>query len=73
MSKGRMTDKRKMHIVKGMYRRWLEDEKMLDLIAVLPEPEFGDIQEMLRNLGSAIAYGQAYVTKRSRTPQESAT
>jgi hypothetical protein len=58
-----MTSAQKIRKVKAIYRRWLEDEKFFDEIAVNPEPQFGEIQEVLRNLGSAIAYAQAYCVK----------
>ncbi len=59
-----LTEAQKARKVKAIYRRWQQDEAFFDEIAVHPEPQFGDIQEVLRNLGSAIAYAQAYVTKR---------
>jgi len=65
-----MTPAQKARKVKAIYRRWLKDEKFFDEIATNPEPEFGDIQEVLRNLGSAIAYAQAYVTRQSVTNQQ---
>lgn len=68
-----MTEKQKARRVKAIRRRWLEDEKFFDEIAVNPEPEFGDVQEVLRNLGSAIAYAQAYVTRRSINQQKRKT
>jgi hypothetical protein len=58
-----MTGAQKKRKVKAMFRRWLEDEKLLDEIAQRPEPQFSDLSEVLRNLGSAIAYAQAYVNK----------
>ena len=60
-----LTEKQKARRVKAIYRRWLEDEKFFEEISVRPESEFGDVQEVLRNLGSAIAYAQAYVNKRT--------
>jgi hypothetical protein len=54
---------RRKRIVKAMYRRWLEDEKILDEIAQWPEPQYSDLNEMLRNLGTAIAYAQSFVTR----------
>ena len=65
-----MTPAQKARKVKAIYRRWLEDEKFFDEIAVNPEPQFGDVQEVLRNLGSAIAYAQAYVTRHSAVNQQ---
>ncbi len=65
-----MTRAQKVRKVKAIYRRWLQDEKFFDEIATNPEPEFGDIQEVLRNLGSAIAYAQAYVTQHSVVDQQ---
>jgi hypothetical protein len=56
-----VTSAQKKQKMKAMYRRWLKDEELLDEIAERPEPEFSDMQEILRNLGSAIAYAQAYV------------
>jgi hypothetical protein len=50
-------------IVKAMYRRWLEDEKTLNELAQRPEPQFSDMSEVMTNLGTAIAYAQAYVNK----------
>ena len=55
-----MTEAQKKRKVKAMYRRWLDDEKLLDEMANRPEPEFSHLSEILRNLGTAIAYAQAY-------------
>ena len=35
-----MTEAQKASKVKAMYRRWLQDEKLLDEIATLPEPQY---------------------------------
>jgi hypothetical protein len=58
-----MTLAQKKRKVKAIYRRWLEDEKFFDEIASSQEPEYSDISEVLRNLGSAIAYAQRFVAK----------
>ena len=58
-----MTEKQKLRKIRAIYRRWLEDEKFFDSITRQNEPQYSDNQEVLRNLGSAIAYAQAIVTK----------
>ncbi len=55
-----LTHAQRQRKIKAMYRRWLQDEKFLDSIAD-PLFQYSDTMEMLRNLGTAIAYGQAYV------------
>lgn len=49
--------------IKGIYRRWLEDEKFFDEITQRPNPQYSDTSEILRNLGSAIANAQALVNR----------
>ncbi len=59
-----MSDYKTVRKVQAMYRRWLEDEKAFDKMAAgKDEPEYSDVQEVLRNLGTAIAYAQAIVRK----------
>lgn len=65
-----MTKAQQKRKVKAIYRRWLEDEKFFDAIAPRPDQEFSDIQEVLRNLGSAIAYAQRFVAARSDRDRE---
>jgi len=57
-----MTEAQKIRKIKAIYRRWLEDEKFFDEITARPMPEFGDVTEVLRNIGSAIAAAQGIVT-----------
>ena len=54
-----MTDAQKRRRIKAIYRRWLKDEEFFNEIMPRPAEEFSDINEVLRNLGSAIAYAQA--------------
>ncbi len=54
-----MTPAQQRRKIKTIYRRWLEDEKFFDEIAVRPSEEFSNVTEVLRNLGSAIAYAYA--------------
>lgn len=63
-----MTGEQKKRRVRAIYRRWLEDEKFFDTIAQHPEPQYSDVQEVLRNLGTAIAYAQAYVARVTTPP-----
>ncbi len=44
--------------LRAIYRRWLEDEKFFDELATRQPQEFSNATEILRNLGSAIAYAQ---------------
>lgn len=54
--------------VKLIYRRWLKDEAFFDEICARPNQEFCDVTEVLRNLGSAIAYAQAMVKIKDARP-----
>lgn len=56
-----MTPEQKIRKVKAIYRRWLDDEEFFGDLVVLPAQEFGNVQEVLRNLGSAIAAAKSYV------------
>lgn len=58
-----MTEAQKKRKVKAIYRRWLEDEKFFDEIAQRPDQQYSDVQEVLRNLGSAIAAAQSFVNR----------
>jgi hypothetical protein len=44
--------------LREIYRRWLEDEKFFDELATRQPAVFSNANEVLRNLGSAIAYAQ---------------
>jgi len=55
-----MVSAQKRRKIRSIYRRWLDDEKFFKSIADENEPEYGDNAEVLRNLGSAIAYAIAY-------------
>lgn len=63
-----MTEAQKIRKIKAIYRRWLEDEKFFDAIAVRPMAEFGDVTEVLRNIGSAIAAAQAIANRIGAKP-----
>lgn len=60
-----MTEKQKAKRVRAIADRWLRDREFFEQIAVRPEPQFGDVEEILRNLGTAIAYAEAYCVARS--------
>lgn len=62
-----LTAGQKRRKIKAIYRRWQADEKFFDEIATNPEPQYSDINEVLRNLGSAIAYAQAAARTPPRT------
>lgn len=53
----------RMQKIKQMYRRWLKDEAYLSSLVTRTEGEFSSVNEMLRNLGSAIAHAQREVAK----------
>jgi hypothetical protein len=58
-----MTEAQQKRKIKSIYRRWLEDEKFFAEIASRPIAEYSDVAEVLRNLGSAIAFAQAMANK----------
>ena len=47
--------------VRAMVRRWRKDEARLEELFGAGSDEFSDVTEMLRNIGTAIAYAQGYV------------
>lgn len=62
-----MTEAQQRRRIKAIYQRWLKDERFFDEVAERPAEEFSDVVEVLRNLGSAIAYAQAMAAKRDAT------
>ena len=67
----KLTDLQLRRKVKSIYRRWLEDELFFDELAAHPSDEFGDVAEVLRNLGSAIAAAMALKVGRALLASES--
>lgn len=58
----------KRRSVKAMVRRWRDDEaRLIDLFGEIGgEKDYTDSAEMLRNLGSAIAYADGYLSRQPK-------
>lgn len=59
-----MTREQAKRLVSAMVRRWRRDEAAIQKLAATDEPEFSDVAEIARNLGTAIAHADSFLTAR---------